>query len=155
YTINKDLWDRMNTNNRAGLILHEIIYKEALRDGQHDSVKARYFNAYLSSTKMASFTPQQYSAFLVRVGFPEKNCTEAGYVFSIDHPDSRAKTCFLSDTVETISDGDFRGLAITPQPASVRSCGTGGPSDWWYYTDRASFIGEVELVRRGTGVLAG
>lgn len=49
FTIDQDLWDQLSSDSRAGLILHEIIYKEALTYGHENSVYVRYLNSLLAS----------------------------------------------------------------------------------------------------------
>ncbi len=49
YVINKDLWDYMNETQKAGLVLHELIYREAIKAGHATSLPTRFFNGYLSS----------------------------------------------------------------------------------------------------------
>jgi hypothetical protein len=39
YTISKDLWDQMDGNQKAGLILHEVIYRDALEWKHENSVQ--------------------------------------------------------------------------------------------------------------------
>ncbi len=46
YFINQDLWDQLDNDNRAGLLLHEFIYRE-LRTPT--SVKVRCYNSIISS----------------------------------------------------------------------------------------------------------
>lgn len=47
YEINRALWNRLDVYNRAGLILHEIIYSEALAVGHQNSIGARSFLRFL------------------------------------------------------------------------------------------------------------
>lgn len=49
FTVSKDLWDLLDEDNKAGLVLHEIIYREALLYGHEDSVNARYVNSIWTS----------------------------------------------------------------------------------------------------------
>ncbi len=70
YTINKPLWDRLSTVDKAGLILHELVYEEALSLGQKDSRNSRYFNALISSRQVSSLTGKQYAERLKAVGLP-------------------------------------------------------------------------------------
>lgn len=49
YTINKDLWLLLPEVQKAGLILHELIYREGIKVGHANSYPTRYFNGYLSS----------------------------------------------------------------------------------------------------------
>lgn len=58
YTINKDLWDRMPEIEKAGLVLHELVYREGIRAGHPSSFSTRYFNGYLAS---ATPNPLEYS----------------------------------------------------------------------------------------------
>ena len=60
YIIRKDLWDRLDKNNQAGLVLHEIAYREALRYGHPNSVSARYFVGLIGSSKMHDISVAQY-----------------------------------------------------------------------------------------------
>lgn len=41
YVINKNLWDRLDENNKAVLILHEIIYREGILSKQVHSMRVR------------------------------------------------------------------------------------------------------------------
>lgn len=49
YVINKDLWDLMSQDQKAGLVLHEIIYREAIKNGHSTSLPTRYFNGFLAT----------------------------------------------------------------------------------------------------------
>lgn len=60
YAISKDLWDQMDNDTKAGLILHELILREMIQLGHENSVTARYFNAWLSSTEFEKETLQSY-----------------------------------------------------------------------------------------------
>jgi hypothetical protein len=66
YTISKDIWDKMDDTSKAGLILHEIIYREALAQTQPhtNSIYVRYFNSYISSKKLAGLNVGQYFGVL-------------------------------------------------------------------------------------------
>lgn len=70
FLINKDVWDILDNDQRAGLILHEIAYEKLLHTkppypfpGQPqlepESRQARYFNALASSAGYAQITPDQ------------------------------------------------------------------------------------------------
>ena len=69
YLVNGDYWELLDADNRAGLILHEVIYAEALRLGHTDSRAARYFNSYLTSKKIEAITPEGYPDFLRLIRF--------------------------------------------------------------------------------------
>lgn len=59
YLINQRLWKLMTSDQQAGLILHEIIYREAIEMGQKNSKKVRYFNSYLASKKFETLNLQE------------------------------------------------------------------------------------------------
>jgi len=50
YNIDQDLWNHMDANNRAGLILHEIFYRQAILHGHpDDSVPVRFLVSSIAS----------------------------------------------------------------------------------------------------------
>jgi hypothetical protein len=49
FKINRPLWNVLDNNARAGLLLHELIYEDALMAQQVTSRLTRYYNAYMSS----------------------------------------------------------------------------------------------------------
>lgn len=51
YVINKDLWDLMNEEQKAGLVLHELIYREAIKVGNKTSLPTRFLNGHLASSE--------------------------------------------------------------------------------------------------------
>jgi hypothetical protein len=68
YLINKDLWDLMSPDHQAGLILHEIIYFDALNQEtlpHENSKKVRYFNSYISSDLILNSTAKSFYETLV------------------------------------------------------------------------------------------
>ncbi len=67
FTVNKDLWDVMDDNQKCGLALHEVIYRELLEQG--DSVKARYYNSYITSSKLMELSGVEYLDLVLRTGF--------------------------------------------------------------------------------------
>lgn len=71
YIISQDLWELMDENNRAGLILHEIIYRDAIERGQTNSQHTRYFNAKISSTAFGNISLREYETVLDQVNLEE------------------------------------------------------------------------------------
>jgi hypothetical protein len=62
--INRDIWNLLDSNSRAGLLLHEIIYEHFVSEGEQNSRLARYFNSHLASTSLRAMTISQYVQFL-------------------------------------------------------------------------------------------
>lgn len=61
YTINKDLWDQLPNTDRAGLIVHEIIYRSSVdTKTEVNSIPARYFNSILASDDLKLLKPSEY-----------------------------------------------------------------------------------------------
>lgn len=57
YLVDEDLWDQLSENDKAGLILHEVIYSHVLRFGAENSIGARYFNGLISSERVRFIGP--------------------------------------------------------------------------------------------------
>lgn len=64
YLINKDLWDLMDNDSKAGLVLHEIIYREMREHRQKESSKARYYNSVVTSHLMKDWKATDYLKLL-------------------------------------------------------------------------------------------
>lgn len=62
YTINKDIWDRLDADNQAGLIIHEVLYRE-FKKLKSNSMSTRYWNAVLSGKELTM--PQTDEAHFV------------------------------------------------------------------------------------------
>lgn len=58
--ISKILWDKLDNVNKAGLILHEIIYEHLLVTGEVNSIKARRLNALFFSKEIERFKYTDY-----------------------------------------------------------------------------------------------
>ena len=69
YTVNKDIWDHLDNDNRAGLMLHEMIYREADGFNIENSIGVRYINSLIFSGLMDQTSVSEYVFFLERVGF--------------------------------------------------------------------------------------
>lgn len=71
FNISQDLWNQLDVNGKATLLLHEVIYREATSRGATDSRTSRYFNEFISSTKMDSISPEKFEAVAGKIGFSE------------------------------------------------------------------------------------
>jgi len=60
FYIDKDIWNLMERSAQAGLVLHEIIYYDALRHGYQDSWVARHINSLISSQRIESMEPREF-----------------------------------------------------------------------------------------------
>lgn len=66
YLIDKNMWERLKTRDRAVLILHEILYFEA---PNKTSEKIRLFNSILISDKFSAISNIEYLNILIENGF--------------------------------------------------------------------------------------
>ncbi|MES2854876.1 MAG: hypothetical protein V4692_03380 [Bdellovibrionota bacterium] len=71
YTISKDLWDQLDEDGKAGLVLHEIIFREALGFYHETSISTRYINSYIAADKLQGLTQKDFIRFLDRAKFRE------------------------------------------------------------------------------------
>ena len=63
YLISADYWTKLNSNEQASALLHEVIYRYALESSKWkitNSQKVRYFNALLLSGKIATLSNDDY-----------------------------------------------------------------------------------------------
>lgn len=47
FIIREDLWKQLSSTDKAGLLMHEIIYEHFAKLGEENSIKARKFNRFL------------------------------------------------------------------------------------------------------------
>lgn len=71
YVIDKDLWDLMDNVTKAGMIIHEVIYRYAIAEGHKDSVRTRYFNSIIAGDRLTTITTtRDWDSFIGRdLGF--------------------------------------------------------------------------------------
>lgn len=70
FTIDETYWNLMDDDSKAGLLLHEIVYEEAISFGHQDSTKARYFTALITSGDVENMSTTQYAEIAKVMGFP-------------------------------------------------------------------------------------
>lgn len=142
FTIRKDYWSKLSAQDRAGLMLHEIIYEEALGMGHTNSKSSRYFNSLISSVDFASITQGEYEDRLKVVGFkkdrqtkPATGCKWVGTSLSLPKAESGSNYRYdLANLIRDITGSTctFKGLAV-PSWLTVSSSGvlsgTPGTSD--------------------------
>lgn len=69
YFVDQEVWDHLDDNQKTGLILHEIIYREALSIGHVNSVSTRYLNSFISSSQMDQISVREFNKLLKDLGF--------------------------------------------------------------------------------------
>ncbi len=71
FWIKEVLWDKLNEVHKAGLIIHEIVYNDALIRGHVTSEFARYYTFLISSEKFADLSQAAYDQKLMEIYFGE------------------------------------------------------------------------------------
>lgn len=69
YLVDQRLWDRLSEQDKAGLILHELIYREGIENGQTSSPRVRYFNQIISSAEISTYDSRRLLKLIQTVGF--------------------------------------------------------------------------------------
>ena len=69
YFINAELFTAMDDTQKAMLILHELVYREALAYGHTDSIRARYLNDLYASSQFADMDFKTYVETLKQAHF--------------------------------------------------------------------------------------
>lgn len=68
YAVNMELFNRLDNDSKAGLILHEVVYRDAIARGHQTSKMARVFTGLLASTHFETLTPQEYAQLKIDTG---------------------------------------------------------------------------------------
>ncbi len=122
YVVNKDLWDLMDENQKAGLVLHELIYREAIKSQHATSLPTRYFNSFLSTEE----NPKADKYFSVVAKMPLA-WAEFGGGLVVDLASSRInEDRYRLSVSEVIGDVKTKNLSIefhdlVPYPHSCRT----------------------------------
>jgi hypothetical protein len=69
YYINEEVWNHFDNNSKAGLILHQVIFKEALTFGVQNSLGTRYLNSRLTSKDNGFDNLLTFAVALAKAGF--------------------------------------------------------------------------------------
>lgn len=117
YHVSNDLWKLLDSTNKAALILHEIIYEEALEFWHQDSVPTRYFNANLMSHRFTHLTPKETANFFRTIDF--KTFDYQGFVYSFSKTECPHQ--FLNERAEEKWPIQFFDDGITAKSGCVLS----------------------------------
>lgn len=67
YVVDRDLWDLLSPDDRAGLIIHEIVYRDSVsHGGDAFGYAARYLTGLFGSRDTASVGVDEYNAMMLR-----------------------------------------------------------------------------------------
>lgn len=81
YLINKDLWEHplLSNASRAGLILHELVYFDALQLGHLNSMFSRYYVALMSSKRGEIMDKIYYTDLMEKINLVDLDCTNPNF----------------------------------------------------------------------------
>ncbi len=71
YTVSQDLWDFLDNDSKAALILHEVIYREAISYGHTYSIATRYFNSLIFGDQLKNLTMKGFVDRLYMLPFTQ------------------------------------------------------------------------------------
>ncbi len=66
--ISKQWWSQMAVGDKAGLLLHEIIFEHFSILGEKNAIHARQFNALLASKEISSMNKKSYQEWTRKIG---------------------------------------------------------------------------------------
>lgn len=69
YVIDLKLWQNLSDDQKVALVLHEIIYKEALEDGHQNSISTRILNSLILSKELEVMSVYEFTNVLKILGF--------------------------------------------------------------------------------------
>lgn len=109
WTVSQDIWDKMDNDNRAGAVMHEVMYREALNQKYgsipKDSRRIRYFNSYVAGDLLSGMTEEQYINFIA-------NEVQLGTVSAQGVEFNSTVDFFKSSNGQVIKDGSSEGAPI-------------------------------------------
>jgi hypothetical protein len=83
YKVSQQLWDMLDNEGRAGLLLHEFLYRDAVTFGQNDSRRSRAIN-YRFARNIIFESLNSYLRFFESYGFLTEELTEpSGIIFKV------------------------------------------------------------------------
>lgn len=89
YTVDEELWDLLDMENKAALAIHEFILADAITDNHSTSESSRYLNGLLVSDSISTFSLKQYILMLQRLGFSKAEAY--GVSISIIYPEDNGE----------------------------------------------------------------
>nr|WP_295905475.1 hypothetical protein [uncultured Bdellovibrio sp.] len=88
YIVNSALWNKLDADNQAALIVHEVIYREFMNSLAFEvtSERIRAFNAFIHADSLKTLPAQEYLALLQELHFT--NYEYRGLILSLGYTDT-------------------------------------------------------------------
>lgn len=71
YTFDRNLWNRLDSDNQVATLFHEVIYREFRRYGAEISVAAREFNRFVITRELETWSHKRYLDLLSQNRIPQ------------------------------------------------------------------------------------
>lgn len=113
YTINQDIWADLSEDDKAGLVMHELLYREAMSEGATDSTGVRYLNSVLCTNK--AMTQRDFASLLksmsyANLGWPEQYPLDLFSSYLEFYPDGKIKRgAYTKDVTYAFAGGSADG----------------------------------------------
>lgn len=152
YTINQDLWDFLDTDNRVGLMLHEVIYGE-LSKTQKNSRSTRYLNSYIASGKIELLSPMQYLRLADQVGFPKLEYKSLDLSIRYTTPRPHWPDGGFPESARVEGTWEIGGKTFQLEEESVQFYPNGQPKGLWmiFGSEKEIQLGTMKAVVMGEG----
>ena len=147
YLFHKPTWNLMDDDSRAGLILHEVIYAEAIDINKHANSKmVRYFNSWIASKSGTTLTPDTYQK-LIQLTALANSATElnrmvyfsgGASVYTLKYFPVETRLDVAIANCRSLNSGSHLRNPIGFLPNSVISLGIPeGQAGWWTFDERS------------------
>jgi hypothetical protein len=73
YSISKNLWSQLDNDSKAALIIHQVMFREALEYGIRSSRSTRTLNATLLTNQIPAGSLVRFFDFLTKAGFKQSD----------------------------------------------------------------------------------
>ncbi|MGE3759628.1 MAG: hypothetical protein AB7H97_17815, partial [Pseudobdellovibrionaceae bacterium] len=119
YNVSTTLWDHLSEEGKAGLVIHELIYRELIAEGAVDSITVRYLNSLYAADMVKNLNAVAYYELMKSLSFSTIDIagvrTELSSVEYYE--DGSGKTTILCCDLKT--ELNFKGQKIALVPGSV------------------------------------
>ena len=109
YRVNAKVWAMLPAFDRAGAMVHELYYKEALDAGTDTADNAAYLTAILASAQFAQLSYWDYFKRLNSAGFPVHVALKLNYMEN--YPNGFTTNLSLKEFNEGSGEGEFEAQA--------------------------------------------
>jgi hypothetical protein len=119
YFLDQKIWSRLDNDSKAALVLHEIVYRMTISQGQTTSTGARSLNSYLMDPRVLANEPCLYISLLENLQLSTLDFIRIGNLTVVDSLSKITPTCAIQEAV--VADGFLKVLGQIIYPATSAS----------------------------------